>query len=134
MAVYLLVPPLTDEFIHSAFYSLVLWEAHKEIGLDCEVYDGCQTGYIACLADMFGECSEDIADAAWEKGETWIHAVEDVLKHPELASLVSALTLQSRDVGLDDNDFQRLEDTIQQVTKEWVNDNIIFARKAIQNI
>lgn len=134
MAVYVIEPSLTDDFICTIFTSLVLWEAKKIIGFDIELQEGCQTGYIECLGDLFGHSDDWEVEQAFDNGETWLQVVAAISEQEELSSLTAYLADSAADIGLDDDDFEKLEDTVEKVVKEWISDNPQVTRKAIRNI
>lgn len=134
MAVYVIEPSLTDDFICIVFKSLVLWEAKKLIGLDMDVQEGCQTGYIECLGDLFGHSEDWEVEQAFDRGETWLQVVASISEQEELSSLITRLTENAADIGLDDGDLEELENTVEEVVEGWISDNPQVARKAIRNI
>jgi hypothetical protein len=135
MAVYILEPSLTDDFIVTIFSSLVKWETKKLVGLDMEQQDGCQTGYVECLADLFGEASDDEINAAFDNGETWLQVVSAIVDETKLSDLIDAQRkrLQSSE-GLDLRDFEIIEETCCTIVNEYLSTHMDIARKAIRNI
>ena len=135
MAVYILEPSLTDDFIITVFSNLVRWETKKLIGLDLDQQEGCQTGYIECLGDLFGEASDDEINAAFDSGETWLHVVNAIMKEAKLSELIEAKTEKSRSAeGLDSYDFEVIENTCYTVVDEYLATHMSIARKATRNI
>lgn len=130
MAVYILEPSLTDDFIVSIFTNLVLWETKKLIGFDMERQEGCQTGYVECLADLFGESSDANITLAFDKGETWLQVVNTIMGEDELSKLIE----EKSDGGLENDDFNEIEQVVTRVVEEYVVNNMDTARKAIRNI
>lgn len=134
MSVYIIEPSLTEELICSIFTSLVLWETKKLIGLDIELQEGCQTGYIECLADLLGESDDFDIELAFDKGETWLQVVASITEDEELSCLVQQLNENAASMGLGESDFDELETTVAEVVTEWISNNSELARRAIKNI
>ena len=135
MAVYILEPWLADDFIIAVFTNLVQWEVKKVIGLDVELQEGCQTGYIACLADLFGEASDDEVNLAFDNGETWLQVVDTIMKENKLVHLIEAKTNRLSDSGgLDIYDFDNIRNTCYIVVNEFISTYMDVARKTIHNV
>lgn len=136
MSVYIIKSTLTNEFVRSIYSALVAWEAKKIIGLDNDLQEGCQTGYITCLGDMFGESEDEKMRMAFSLGETWLQVVETITRQQQLADVIHLLhdRYKNNHVGLDSQDFDLLTDTVDKVVKSWLIENMEVARRAIQNI
>jgi hypothetical protein len=134
MAVYILEPSLTDDFIVTIFTNLVRWETKKLIGLDMEHQEGCQTGYLECLADLFGEANDDDVNAAFDKGETWLQVVNTIMDIDDLKNLVNSMSEQARNEGLEAVDLEGIEETVEIVVDDFLVTNMDIARKAVRNI
>ncbi len=134
MAVYILEPNLSDDFVVDFFTNMVLWETKKLIGLDMEHQEGCQTGYVECVANLFGESNDETIIKAFDKGETWLQVVNTIMTEPRLSVFINDKAEAVRGEGLGDDDLMMIELITTEVVAEYLLSNVAFARKAIRNI
>lgn len=90
MPIYILQPNMTEEMLLTIFEYLCICEVKKQIGMSPEGFEGSQNGYVMCLSHLFGECSEDEMEWAFEEEKTYLHVVERII-NTKLSELVETL-------------------------------------------
>lgn len=128
MSVYMIETSMSTEFICEMFSFLAICEAKKEIGLDCNLQNGLQYGYIKCYADMFG--TEDVHTS---RGGWW-NVVSKIIEQEQVTALLHVISNNKSDNSIHEDDLDILECTVRKAVVEWINDNEQIARNSIQSI
>ena len=75
-----IIPSMTTAMVLAAFNYLVDAELRKRAGGNSVPFrEGCQEGYIACIADLFGTTTDEEAERAYNNKETWSHVVQQIV-------------------------------------------------------
>lgn len=90
MSIYIIPTEYTFDMVSSVFSKLSTWEIKKRLGFVVETADGCQTGYIECLIDLFGASSDAHVITMFESGNSWIHVVSEIIGTDEITQFIES--------------------------------------------
>lgn len=110
-----LIPSMTTQIVLSAFEYLVNMELLKGTQSSFEFRNGCQEGMIATLILMFGSASDEAAEEAYEKQETWMHLSQRIVD--EKLNHWTQVIANNEDYSPDVMDFE-VKNAVQEFAKE----------------
>lgn len=123
------IPSMTTMEVLTTFRYLVDTELRKRAGGDSMAFrEGCQDGYIASIADRYGTTTEEKAERAYNKQETWTHVTLQIVEEnlSEWADTFKNLE------DLNDIDFDALYKAIRDAVTEFALQNPKKLHKALK--
>lgn len=126
MSILIIKPGFTRGHVKRIFEHLVTCEVLKTSGLDEELLEGKQEGYMLCLNDLFGQSDEDILEQSYSTHKSWIHIVERIVEN-DLTDLV----IKNQK---DPFDFGDVHEKVSTAVETFLLKNMQEAMESLQSI
>lgn len=129
MAVYMLETTLTQEILARFFERICIAEVKKLVGHWPDFEEGFQSGYVYCFVDLFGQADDQKNQLTYDKGESYLHVVDEIISDEAVADLIQAIRGRGDEVNLDD--LKNIDMVVPVAVRNYMKQNPNAASTAV---